>query len=138
MAALFRRNFEEGMLAFYQARPGEVSGLLREMAQSFAKFTPGPDNYYIQVLRWAATGRSQAVIVIATLLVAVGAEVWDVGPEHERQAVVEGVEAVTWASVATAAAGFSTAQASDRQRSPGEQHDSCGGARRWSARGRAG
>lgn len=63
MAALFRKDFEEGMLAFYQARPGEVSGLLREMAQYFAKFTPGPDNYYIQVLRWAATGRSQAVIV---------------------------------------------------------------------------
>jgi len=51
------------MLAFYQARPGEVAGLLREMAQYFAKFTPGPDNYYIQVFRWAAVGYSQPVVV---------------------------------------------------------------------------
>lgn len=63
MAALFRKDFEAGMLAFYQDRPGEVSGLLREIAQYFAKFAPGPENYYTQVMRWAAKGRSQAVIV---------------------------------------------------------------------------
>ncbi len=65
LANLFRENFELGMAAFQQSRRIDTPAFLRQMGDYFAKFEPGPGNFYVEVVRilWS----SRRPFTIATL-----------------------------------------------------------------------
>ncbi len=62
LGELFRSDFEAGMLEFYRTRPVEVPALLREMANYFSDFEPGPRNYYRTIVDAARSASSEVVI----------------------------------------------------------------------------
>jgi protoporphyrinogen oxidase len=44
----FEGDFEKGMEHFFRTRNSDITPFLREMADYFAQFEPGPNNYYGQ------------------------------------------------------------------------------------------
>ena len=65
IAEVFRGNFEVGTSMFRQRRGAEVTTLLIEMADYFARFTPGLSNLYVKLL--AGMSDTNRRFAIATL-----------------------------------------------------------------------
>jgi len=65
LAEIFRDNFELGTSIFRKRRGAEVTTLLIQMADYFARFTPGTTNLYVQLL--AGMSEINRKFVIATL-----------------------------------------------------------------------
>lgn len=63
LAAVFARDFEEGMDRFWAERNTETTRLLREMAAYFARFEPRPGNYYSELLHLLGGTRKRATFV---------------------------------------------------------------------------
>jgi hypothetical protein len=57
----FKEDFEEGMEDFFRARNQDITRFLREMADYFAQFEPGPKNYYGQLAKIAAQAKGSVV-----------------------------------------------------------------------------
>lgn len=62
---LFQQDFEAGMDALWQARPGLIQSFLQDMAKYFLQFKPHSSNYYVQFLRIML--RKPVAVNIATL-----------------------------------------------------------------------
>jgi len=57
----FRADFEKGMADFFRARNPDITPFLREMADYFAQFEPGPKNYYGQLAKIVAEAKGSVV-----------------------------------------------------------------------------
>jgi hypothetical protein len=58
----FENDFERGMEEFFRYRNTETTAFLREMADYFAQFEPGPKNYYVELARIVAQAKSSVVL----------------------------------------------------------------------------
>jgi len=59
LAAVFERNFEEGMAQFQISNPADLVRFQRHMARYFAQFEPGPNNLYRKLVRRLAATRTR-------------------------------------------------------------------------------
>jgi hypothetical protein len=50
LQAVFRKDFEEGMAAFYEWHGGNIAQFQRELAGYLAEFSPAPDSVYLKML----------------------------------------------------------------------------------------
>jgi hypothetical protein len=58
----FEDDFEQGMEEFFRYRNTDTTAFLREMADYFAQFEPGPENYYVKLARIVAQAKSSMVL----------------------------------------------------------------------------
>jgi hypothetical protein len=58
----FQRNFELGMAMFRQSRDADSTSFLRDMAEYFLQFTPGPRNLLHLLIQIIREGRRRSVI----------------------------------------------------------------------------
>lgn len=58
LRAHFCADFEKGMAEFYEYSNGNIMRFQREMAAYLAKFTPGPANAYVRLIRTIGTRRA--------------------------------------------------------------------------------
>jgi len=64
LAELFEKNFELGMREFHRQQAADSTQFLREMSSYFVQFSPGPENYYVQLIKGISKGGRS--IVLAT------------------------------------------------------------------------
>jgi hypothetical protein len=64
LAKLFKDDFEAGMDRFWVERQVDTTELLRDMAKYFAKFKPGPGNFYSRLVQ--IMGRNRRYVMATT------------------------------------------------------------------------
>jgi len=62
LADLFRKDFEEGMDAFFNGHNEDVAEFQRHMAKYFAQFEPGPDNLYKRLISVLQQSKDEYVL----------------------------------------------------------------------------
>ena len=61
LADRFKQDFEEGMDMFFDKRNEDVTAFLREMADYFVKFKPGPNNLYKRLISTLSGSKDEFV-----------------------------------------------------------------------------